>query len=254
MKKLISIFLITLGIASNYGQEKADLIGENFSLEGALEMFKKSNSIEEFEKLINTEESNVNNLDLNEDGEIDYINVESIKEGDTHVLILSTYVNEKGIQDIATIGIEKIANENAILQIEGDDSLYGANIFVEPFEVENKIETSNYGPNEPIVNPYRVVVNVWFWPCVKFLYRSGYVVWKSPYRWKKYPSYWKPWKRTTYMIFKGRCVRYNTHFHRTTKHRVIVAKKIYSPRRKVVVRKSNNKTNVIKRRTKMRRR
>mgnify|MGYP000992133762 CR=1 FL=1 len=60
-----------------------------------VEMFKKSSSIEEFEKLINTEESNVNNLDLNEDGEIDYINVESIKEGDTHVLILSSYLNEK---------------------------------------------------------------------------------------------------------------------------------------------------------------
>ncbi|WP_430399188.1 hypothetical protein [Flavobacterium sp.] len=254
MKKLITVMLVVFGISTNYAQENNEQLGDNFSLEGALEMFKKSKSLEEFEKLINLEDSNVNNLDLNEDGEIDYINVESIKDGDTHVVILSTYLNEKDIQDIATIGIEKTGKEEAVLQIEGDENLYAANTYVEPYSVENKIETSDYGPNEPIVNPYRVVVNVWFWPCVKFMYRPGYVVWKSPYRWKKYPSYWKPWKRTTYMIFKGRCVRYNTHFHRTTKHRVIVAKKIYSPRRKVVVRKSNNKTNVTKRRSKIRRR
>ena len=116
MKKTITVLLIIFGISTSFAQEQSEKIGENFSLEGALEMFKKSNSIEEFEKLINTEENHINNLDLNDDNEIDYINVESIKEGDTHVLILSTYLNEKEVQDIATIGIEKTGDENAILQ------------------------------------------------------------------------------------------------------------------------------------------
>ena len=256
MKNIVTVLLVTLGIAINYAQEKTEQIGENFSLEGALEMFKKSNSIEEFEKLINTEDNSVNNIDLNNDDEIDYINVESIKEGDTHILILSTYINEKDIQDIATIGIEKTGEEKAILQIEGDESLYGINVFAEPFEVDNKIETSQYGPKEPIVNPYRIIVNVWFWPCVKFMYHPRYVVWKSPYRWNKYPSYWKPWKRTSFVIFKKRCAKHSVHFHRTKTHRVVAAKKIYQPRRKVVVvKKTNNrKAKIIKKRAKTRRR
>lgn len=248
--------LVAFGVATGSAQENNEQIGDNFSLEGALEMFKKSSSIEEFEKLINLEDSNVNNLDLNEDGEIDYINVESIKEGDTHVIILSTYLNEKDIQDIATIGIEKTGNEEAVLQIEGDESLYAENTIVEPFDVENKVETSQYGPNEPMVNPYRVIVNVWFWPCVKFMYHPRYVVWKSPYRWKRYPSYWKPWKRTSVVVFRGRCVRHGAHFHRTTTHRVVAAKKIYTPKRKVVVVKKTNhrKAKVVKKRAKARRR
>lgn len=256
MKKLITVMLVVFGISTNYAQENNEQLGDNFSLEGALEMFKKSNSIEEFEKLINLEDSNVNNLDLNEDDEIDYINVESIKDGDTHVVILSTYLNEKDIQDIATIGIEKTGKEEAVLQIEGDENLYDANTYVEPYLVENKVETSQYGPNEPIVNPYRVIVNVWFWPCVKFMYHPNYVVWKSPFRWKRYPTYWKPWKRTSFIIFKGRCARHNTHFHKTSTHRVVVAKKIYKPRRNVVVLKKTNhrKAKVIKKRTKARRR
>ncbi len=255
MKKTITVLLIIFGISTSFAQEQSEKIGENFSLEGALEMFKKSNSIEEFEKLINTEENHINNLDLNDDNEIDYINVESIKEGDTHVLILSTYLNEKEVQDIATIGIEKTGNENAILQIEGDENLYGKNIIVEPYEIENKLETKENGPNAPVVNVNRVIVNVWFWPCVRFMYQPSYVVWKSPYRWRRYPSYWRPWKKISFVLFKKNIVRYHVHFQRTKTHRVITAKKIYNPRRKtVVIKRTNNKTKVIKRTNRSKRR
>lgn len=256
MKKVITVLLVVFGITTSFSQEGKENIGENFSLEGALDMFKKSNSLEEFEKLINSEENNVNNLDLNEDGEIDYINVESIKDGDTHVVILSIFLNENDIQDIATIGIEKTGNENAILQIEGNENLYAANTFVEPFEVDNTLKTTEYGPNEPIIETYKIVVNVWFWPCVKFMYHPKYVVWKSPYKWKRYPNYWKPWKRVTYIVFKGKSARHNVHFHRTKTHRVVVAKKMYTPKRKATVMKTqkHKKATKTKIKTKTRRR
>lgn len=57
--------------------------------------------------MLNEENNSVNNLDLNNDDDIDYIVVEDIKEGDSHIVVLSTYLNEKEKQDIATIGIEK---------------------------------------------------------------------------------------------------------------------------------------------------
>ena len=253
MKNIISILLVVLGIASGFAQEEKDNYGDNFSLEGALEMFKKSNSLEEFEKLINAEENDVNNLDLNQDGDIDYINVESIKEGDTHLIILSIYLNDKDIQDIATIGIEKTGEEEAILQIEGDESLFTESIIVEPFDVESKLDANNHGPNESIIKLTRVNVNVWFWPCVKFMYHPRYVVWKSPFTWKKHPSYWKPWKPFTHTIFRARCIKHSAHFHKTKTHRVLIAKKIYKPRRKVAAIKTYKKTTVIKKRAKARR-
>lgn len=249
MKNIILILFFVLAKTISFAQEDTLNIGENFSLEGALEMFKKSSSLEEFEKLINSENSDVNNLDLNENGEIDYINVESIKEGDTHVIILSSYLNDKDIQDIATIGIEKTGNEEAILQIEGDESLYAANTFVEPFDIKNEEDNSNNGPYPTNIIPKRVIVNVWFWPCVKFMYRPGYVVWKSPFRWKRYPSYWKPWKKRTFIVFKGRSAKYNVHIQRTKTQRVVVARKIYIPRRKkatVLMQKRKRKTTVIR--------
>ena len=49
--------------------------GDHFSLEGALELFKKAESPEQFEKSLNSSDNYVNNLDLNEDGDTDYIRV-----------------------------------------------------------------------------------------------------------------------------------------------------------------------------------
>ncbi len=58
-----------------------------FSLEGALELFKKSSSPEDFEKKINSADSKVNNLDLNGDGYIDYIRVIDRNEGNVHAFL-----------------------------------------------------------------------------------------------------------------------------------------------------------------------
>ena len=67
--------VLNVGISHAQGSDSTGLPGDHFSLQGAVEMFKKAGSIEEFEKLINTQSNNVNNLDLNADGEIDYVSV-----------------------------------------------------------------------------------------------------------------------------------------------------------------------------------
>lgn len=236
MKKILFMLVLITGISISYAQEdiKNDLpefTGDNFSLEGALALFKDAKSLEEFEKLINQENNNVNNLDLNNDGESDYIVVQDIQEKDTHVIVLSTFLNEKEKQDIAIIGIEKTGNESAILQIEGDSELFAANTIIEPFEVDEKIEKSKGGPNVPEITPTSVVVNVWFWPSVRFLYAPSYVVWVSPHRWGFYPRWWKPWKTYRYSVFHGRCAHHRVHYHKTATHRVVVARKVYTPKR-----------------------
>ena len=86
--------------------DSTGLPGDQFSLEGAIELFKKADSPETFEKLLNDQKSGVNNLDLNEDGDIDYVKVISKQDGDLHLFILQVPVSEGENQDIAVIGLE----------------------------------------------------------------------------------------------------------------------------------------------------
>ena len=170
-------------------EDSTGLPGDNFSLQGALEMFKKANSPEEFEKLINMQDNNVNNLDLNEDGDIDDIRVIGKKEKDLHAFVLQVPVSETENQDIAVIELEKTGEETAMLQIVGDEDIYGEQTIVEPSEEgEVESEKGDGADTEFIVSKKAVVVNVWLWPSVRFVYRPGYVVWVSPWRWKVYPG------------------------------------------------------------------
>jgi hypothetical protein len=233
MKKPLSLLLLLIGITIGYSQEddRPEYTGENFSLEGALALFKNAKSLEDFEKAINEENNNVNNLDLNDDGDIDYIIVSDIQDKDTHVIVLSSFLNETEKQDIATIGIEKTGNEEAQLQIEGDDQLYAANTIVEPFETIEKAEKTK-GPNIPEITVTPIIVNVWFWPSVRFLFAPGYVVWVSPHHWGFYPRWFKPWRPYRHTVFYARCAPHRVNYHRTNVHRVVIARKVYTPRRK----------------------
>lgn len=243
-----SIFVLLLfNQVALFAQEsdEAQFLGDNFSLEGALEVFKNAANLEEFEKNINQENQNVNNLDLDNDGEIDYISIESMNEGDNHSIVLYTYVAENERQDIAVIEIEKTGKEEAVLQILGDEALFDDNTIVEPSEFS---EPSDKGNGPSIENaPFRVVVNVWYWKPVRYIYSPGYRVWVSPYRWHVYPKWWKPWKPIHYKVFYTRNAPHRVIYHKTTLHRVIHAHKVYTPHRKssTIVVKHGRKTTVI---------
>jgi hypothetical protein len=101
----------------------------------------------------------VNNLDLNEDGQIDYIRVIDNAEGDVHALVLQAVVSETESQDIAVIEIEKNGPQSAILQIIGDEDIFGESLIVEPFEEEG----DNGGHGGAMDDYVRVVVNVYGW-------------------------------------------------------------------------------------------
>lgn len=209
--------------------DSTGLPGDNFSLEGALDLFKKAESPENFEKLLNSPGNDVNNLDLNEDGEIDYIRVVDRMDGDAHAIVLQVPVNENESQDIAVIEIEKTGAEEAVLQIIGDEDLYGPEVIAEPFEEENAKQGRN-GP-APTFGPVRIVVNVWGWPSVRYMYRPGYVVYVSPWRWRAYPTWWRPWRPHPWRAFHVRVRPYRAHYHVVHVHRVPRAHRVYTPHR-----------------------
>lgn len=210
--------------------DSTGLPGDHFSLEGALELFKMAESPEAFEKALNSEDNSVNNLDLNEDGETDYIRVVDNMDGDVHAIVLQVPVSETESQDIAVIELEKTGSENAILQIIGDEDIYGDQTIAEPFEEEAVKSDGRGGPSGPAAR-VAVVVNVWGWPCVRYMYRPAYTVYVSPWRWRVYPTWWRPWRPHPWGFFHVRARPYRVHYHVVTTHRVVRAHRVYAPRR-----------------------
>ncbi len=228
-----------LNAQSSSEQDSTGLPGDNFSLQGALMMFKKASSPEEFEKLLNTQDNHVNNLDLNGDGDIDYIRVVGTMDKDVHAFALQVPVSETENQDIAVIELEKTGEATAILQIIGDEEIYGEQTIVEPDgggEDDEDVD-DNGGGGRPHYAGYdsyyapRVAVNVWFWPSVRLVYAPTYRVWVSPWRWRVYPVWWHPWRPVAWRVFHPFRVRYHTGFAVVRTHRVVHAHRIYSPRR-----------------------
>ncbi|MCF8246135.1 MAG: hypothetical protein K9J37_15740 [Saprospiraceae bacterium] len=234
MKKQIKAYILTFltifftaSITTAQDAESTGYPGDNFSLEGALELFKKADSPEAFEKMLNAEDNHINNLDLNDDNEIDYVRVIDNMDGDVHAIVLQVFVSEDESQDIAVIEIEKTGKDEAILQILGDEDVFGDETIVEPFEAA----TSEDGKNGPNITVERIVVNVWGWPSVRFVYAPGYRAWVSPYRWRHYPVWFSPWRPHPFHVWHPYVVNYRPHYHVVTTHRVTRAHAVYAPRR-----------------------
>lgn len=224
--------------AQQSGVDSTGLPGDQFSLQGALQLFQQAASIEDFEKALNQEANHVNNLDLNADGETDYVRVIDKSEKDLHAFVLQVPVSATESQDIAVIELEKTGAENAVIQIIGDEDIYGEAVIVEPDgggEGEEAFmdfnDSKGSGPNAAgydYVSP-RIVVNVWLWPSVRFVYGPAYRPWVSPWRWSYYPAWWKPWHPFAWHVWHP----YRMHYHRpfvvVHTHRVMNAHRVYTP-------------------------
>lgn len=245
MKNLFILLFLSLTSFTILAQDEvveAEMLGDNFSLEGALELLKKSESLEAFEKSLNEEGNEVNNLDLNEDEETDYVRVEDIMENDVHVIVLQAVLREDDVADIATIELERTGDESATLQIVGNEELYGEEYIVEPYAEEG--QSSGNGPNAEY-KLSRVVVNVWFWPSVRYVYRPGYKVYVSPFRWRVYPGWYRPYTPRPFRVFAPIRLKHIGHYHVVKTRRVAKAGKIYAPKRKRSVTVSK-RTTVVK--------
>jgi len=232
---MLATFLSYSSAASAIDADSTGMPGDNFSLQGAIEMFKKAGSPEEFEKLINTQSNNVNNLDLDGDGKIDYIRVIDKADKDVHAFILQVAVSDKENQDIAVIELEKTSDASALLQIIGDEDIYGEEIIVEASDgSDGDDENDGQRMNGPgFYDDYNptVVVNVWLWPSVRYIYRPAYKPWVSPWRWRHYPGWWSPWRPATWRVFHPLTIRHHSYCRVVKTHRVVTAHRIYKPNR-----------------------
>jgi len=192
---------------------------EGLDLEAVGELFKDSEDLEEFEKSLNDPDTRVNNLDLDENEEVDFIRVLEEVEDDVHLIILQAQLAEDEFQDVATIEIEKEGEEAYNMQIHGNEDIYGSDYYVAP-----------------------AVVRIHTWPIIKRIYRPAYSPYRSPYYWGKYPKWWRRHGPVKINVYKPRIKKYTvrTSFVFSRKNRVKHIHRIkYKPRRATVIMRRN---------------
>ncbi|GEM_PF-3112363 len=208
-KSLIIAQSLCLSLFSFAADDQPQNAGENLDLNAVLNLFEKSKSVEDFENQLNSEKNDVNNLDLNEDGFVDYIRVIDYADGNTHSLTLQVPYSDQEAQDVAVILIEEEGDESSI-QIVGDEDLYGKDVIVEPGDEKNN-----------------TVVNVYNWTPVRHIYGPRYVVWVSPWRFGRYPTWYRPWKPRPWSVFHARVRRYHIPCRRVSFYRCGRARTFY---------------------------
>lgn len=119
---------------------------------------------ESFERLLNDPSRGVNNLDLDEDGNVDYIKVTEFGDGDARGFALTTELAPGDVQEIATVNIVK-AEDRAEMEVRGNQHIYGHRHYYH----------SHFGLTDMLLFSY--------------LFRP-HAMYVSPWGYGAYPGYW----------------------------------------------------------------
>ena len=151
-------------------------------------VFAEAKNIEDFERRLNDYESGISNLDLNNDGYIDYLRVVEMYENNVHLVVIQAILERDIYQDVATILVERDNASKVSVRIIGDPYIYGANYIIEP------------------VYYHRPVIYTWFWA-------PRYVCWHSPYYWSYYPTYYHTRPIISINIYRRNVIHYTDRRH-----------------------------------------
>ncbi len=229
---LISTTLLLLLVSYSLVSAQEDVMivaptseaAEGLDLKAVSELFKDSENLEEFEKSLNDPELGINNLDLDENGEVDFIRVIEEVADDTHVIILQVPLAENEFQDVATIEVAKTSDTGYNMQVHGNEVIYGVDYYVAPTRFQ--IHT---------------------WPIITWIYRPVYRPYRSVFYFKFYPRWWRPYRPVTINVYRPRTVKLTsrTTFTVTKTSRVKSVTKVnYKPRSSTLVKKKTKVTKV----------
>ena len=156
-------------------------ISDNLDLKAVASVFGDASNLEDFERRLNDPKSQISNLDLNNDNQVDYLRVVESVEGRAHIVVIQAVLEKDVFQDVATIEVERDSNNRVQVQVVGDVYMYGTNYIYEPVYVHTPIIYTTFW-----VGNYHPYYSSWYW---------GY-----------YPSYYSYWN--PFPIF-----RYRNHIH-----------------------------------------
>ena len=168
-------------------------IAANLDLKVVAKLFGEAKDLEDFEKRLNNPDSAFVNLDLNGDGDVDYIRVIETTNGNKHLIVLQAVLAKDIYQDVASIYVEKDEANNVSVQVIGDEYIYGENYVIEPVYI------------------YRPVIYDWFWG-------PYWVCWSSPWYWGYWPGWWYTWHPVHYWAYWDHCHHFHHHHHGCSFH------------------------------------
>lgn len=201
--KIIIGFLLILFLAVHSNLNAQDVttveamdsdISDNLDLEAVASIFGDSKDLEDFEKKLNDPETRISNLDLNNDGEVDYLRVIETSKGETHLVTIQAVIGKDKYQDVAVIDVEKDSKDKTQVQVVGDVYMYGPDYIITPVYI------------------YPPVIIVWFWG-------PYYSPWRSPFYWGYYPPYYRPWRPYPTPIYRTNVrvnINVNNSYNRNT--------------------------------------
>ena len=163
-------------------------ISEGLDLKVVAKLFAEAKNLEEFETMLNNPDSAFCNLDLNGDGQIDYLRVVETGEGSKRLIVLQAVLAKDIYQDVASIYVEKNEKDEVSVQIVGDEYVYGVNYIIEPVYV------------------YRPVIYDWFW-C------DAWYAWHSPWYWGYWPGWWYTHACWAHDWYWRHCYAFHHHHH-----------------------------------------
>ena len=99
------------------------LVGDNLDLESLGELVRRSGNAQDIENELNLS-SSINNLDLDGDGQVDYIRVTEIGDGMIRGFSFQVELSNGQVEEVATINIEQ-GGDMANMTIQGNPNYYG---------------------------------------------------------------------------------------------------------------------------------
>lgn len=171
---LITLLLVCFTAAASFSQREYNVratsydISDNLDLEAVAYLFGDSRDLQEFEQRLNDPRTQISNLDLNNDGYVDYLRVVEQYEYGVHLVTIQAVLDRNVFQDVANIDVDRV-NAGYSVQVIGHPYLYGPNYIIEPVYVRQPL------------------IFAWFG-------RPHYVVWNSPYYWGYYPPRYRTYR------------------------------------------------------------
>lgn len=162
-------------------------LGANLDLQALGELVKSSQNAQDIEQKLNAQGS-INNLDLNGDGNVDYITVTEYGDQNTKGFSFTVDLGTQGKQEVATVTVSQQSNQ-ANINIVGNQQVYGSGY--------------NYNASYPLTD--FLIINYLF-------SRHSYYV--SPWHYGYYPSYYHSYSYTPYGSYRSRM---NSSYGRTSR-------------------------------------
>lgn len=225
---LASLLLLMFSFSLSFAQDDVTIVTANSEAADGLDLkavsvlFQDSKDMQAFEKALNDPDVGINNLDLNEDGEADFIRVVEEANGDARFIILQVPLAEDEFQDVATIEVEKTSDDEYNMQIHGNHIIYGYDYYVAPTHV-----------------------HIHTWPIITWMYGPLYHPYRSVFRIGLYPRWYRPYRPVSLRVYRTRTVRFTsrTTFAVKNTSRVRSVTRInYKPRSSTLVKKKTRVT------------